>query len=119
MMSNSACDCPRAIVLARERLLRTHSPSGGTRPPGMRFSRRKTRSTLANWRSPVRLRLSQSHAEDRPLLRVPFRAGTTHVVQLGPVAVADIEKQVLHDAGKVGDCLDRVVGKYGPPRIAR
>src|SRR5262245_27433289 len=67
----------------------------------------------------VRLRFSQSHAEYRPLLRVPFRAGAAHVVQLGPVAVADVESQVLNDAGEIGDCLGRVAGEHGPPRIGR
>jgi hypothetical protein len=36
------------------------------------------------------------------MLGAPFRAGATHVVQLGPVAVAHVHDQVVNDAGEVG-----------------
>src|SRR5882724_9929660 len=107
MMSNSACECPRAIALAIERLLQTHPPSTSLIP-----------LVACGFAQPVRLRLSQSHVEIR-VFGAPFRAGTTHVVQLGPVAVAYVQRQVSNDASKVGDCPDGVAGKCGPPRIGR
>jgi hypothetical protein len=36
------------------------------------------------------------------MLGAPFRAGTTHVVQLRPLAVAHVLDQVVNDAGEVG-----------------
>ena len=46
---------------------------------------------------------------DTAVLGAPFRAGATHVVQLGPVAVAYVHNQIVNDAGEVGDRLSRVL----------
>src|SRR5258705_6992052 len=54
--------------------------------------------------------------------RAPFRAGSTHVVQLGPVAIAYVHNQVVNDAGEVGDGLSRLASKTrhcGPARRSR
>ena len=45
------------------------------------------------------------------MLGTPFRAWATHVVQLGPVAIAHIHNQVVNDAGEVGDRLSRLASK--------
>ena len=45
------------------------------------------------------------------MLGAPFRAGATHVVQFGPVAIAYVKNQVVNDAGEVGDGLSGLVGK--------
>src|SRR6478736_5809850 len=47
------------------------------------------------------------------MLGAPFRAGAAHVVQFGPVAIADVHNQVVDDAGEVGDGLSRLAGKIG------
>jgi hypothetical protein len=58
----------------------------------------------------------------RLMLSAPFRARATHVVQLGPIAIAYVHNQVVNDAGKVGDCLSRLASKTrlcGPARRSR
>jgi hypothetical protein len=47
----------------------------------------------------------------RLMLGVPFRAGATHVVQPGPVAIAYVHNQVVSDAGEVGDRLGRLASE--------
>lgn len=60
-----------------------------------------------------------SESWPRLMLGAPFRAGATHVVQLGPVAIAYVHNQVVCDAGELGDCLSRLASKArhcGPAR---
>jgi hypothetical protein len=45
------------------------------------------------------------------MLGVPFRAGATHVVQLGPVAVAYVHNQVVKETGEIEDFLNRLPNK--------
>src|SRR5262249_9416243 len=45
------------------------------------------------------------------MLCAPFGAGAAHVVQLGPVAIAYVQNQVVNDAGEVGDRLGGLVSK--------
>src|ERR1700756_1024533 len=47
----------------------------------------------------------------RLMLGAPFRAGPTHAVQPGPVAIAYVHNQVVSDAGEVGDCLGRLASE--------
>ena len=56
---------------------------------------------------------SSFRIEPKPglMLGAPFRPGTTHVVQLGPVAIAYVHNQVVNDAGEVGDRLSRLASK--------
>jgi phosphoserine phosphatase len=45
------------------------------------------------------------------MLGAPFRAGATHVVQPGSIAVAHVHNQVVNDIGEVGDKLSRLTSK--------
>ncbi|RXH02793.1 hypothetical protein EAV90_15255 [Bradyrhizobium vignae] len=82
-----ALRCPRGIAVAVERLL------------------------LMNAFAPVAG--DSVGCQPRLMLGAPLRAGAAHVVQLGPVAVANVHDQVTHDAGEVGNGLGRLAGKAG------
>jgi hypothetical protein len=45
------------------------------------------------------------------MLGAPFRSGATHVMQLGPVAVAHVHDQVVNDTDKVGGGPFRLASK--------